>query len=143
MDKKTTYKDYHDFLEAEINAYRGGVKDYIYYLPALFKALSGTLDRPELEAEDRKIVLTALGYLVVPNDLLPEAVYGPVGYIDDVFVCCLVIERLVKKYSISFVEPYWEKETDLLEEYLSHALTTSREDLGELAEKVLAYTGLG
>jgi uncharacterized membrane protein YkvA (DUF1232 family) len=143
MAEKKSIGNYHAFLEEEINSYRGAIKDYIYYLPALFKALCGTLDEPALDAEDRKIILAALGYLVAPNDVVPEAVYGPAGYIDDVFACVCVLDRLVRKHGVAFVEPYWEKETDPLEEFLADTLEETKKDLGDLAEKVLAFTGLG
>lgn len=142
MAKAQMPEDYHDFLEKEINAYHGSIKEYIYYLPAIFKALSGVLDRPELQAEDRMTILCVLGYLIVPNDLLPEKIYGPAGYIDDVFVCVVALDRLVKKYGISFVEPYWERDTDPLEEFLEYALSEARKDLGDLAGKVIGFCGL-
>jgi uncharacterized membrane protein YkvA (DUF1232 family) len=136
------FADYHDFLEAEINSFRGAIKDYIYYLPALFKALCGALGRPELDAEDRRIILSALGYFIAPNDLIPESVYGPAGYIDDVFVCCRALDRLIGRYGVDFIEPYWEKDTDSVEEFLNQALEKTRKDLGGLADKVLAFTGM-
>lgn len=142
MAETTTYKDYHDFLEAEINGYRGAIKDYIYYLPALFRALCGMLDQPELEAGDRKFVLAALGYLVAPNDLVPEEIYGPAGYVDDVYVCCWVLDHLIKRHGIGFVEPYWEKETDPVDEFLAQTLEETKKDLGDMAKKVLEFTGL-
>jgi len=140
--KHSAFQDFHSFLESEMAAFKGSFKDYIYALPNLFKALCKLLGAQKLAPEDRQMILAALGYLVAPEDLLPEALYGPAGYIDDVFVCATVLDRLVKKYGSHFVEPYWDRKTQLVEEFLSAALPETRQDLGKLADKVLAFTGL-
>jgi uncharacterized membrane protein YkvA (DUF1232 family) len=142
MSDAPCFCDFHAFLEKEINSYRGKVKSYVYYLPALFKALCGVLDEKDLSAEERRQVLAALGYLVAPNDVVPEAVYGPAGYTDDVFVCATVLDRLVKAHGVGFVEPYWEKETDEVGEFLQEAIEEAGKDLGDKVQQVIQFTGL-
>ena len=143
MPDTACYGDYYALLKKEIDAYRGQVPPYVYYLPALFKALCGTLDEKDLKPEERRQVLAALGYLVAPNDVVPEEIYGPAGYADDVLVCATVLERLVKTHGVEFVEPYWEKDTDPLEEFLSAAIEETKKDLGEKEGQVMEFTGLG
>ncbi len=143
MPESATFGNFHAFLKREINSYRGKVKGYIYYLPALFKALCGLLDQRELEAGERRMILSALGYLVAPNDVIPESIYGPAGYVDDVFVCSIVLDRIGRAHGMEYLEPYWEKDTEPLEEFLKTAIEESRTDLGGKAAEVLDFTGLG
>ncbi len=44
MKKQNDYHDYYYYLKDEINKFHGPVKEYIYYLPALFRALTGILN---------------------------------------------------------------------------------------------------
>ena len=143
MAETGMFEDFHDFLHDEIHAYRGEVKEYVYYLPALFRALSGALGSGELSPDDRRLILAALGYLVAPHDIVPEDVYGPAGWADDVLVCSLVLDRLVKKYGLAFAGRYWEKKTDPLDAFLAHAIAEATSDLGGKAEVVLKFAGLG
>ncbi|MBN2353901.1 MAG: DUF1232 domain-containing protein [Spirochaetales bacterium] len=144
MAETKAFEDFHDFLYDQINSYSGPVKEYVYYLPPLFRALSGALGGGELAPDERRMALAALGYLAAPHDIVPEDVYGPSGWADDVFVCSLVLERLAKARGLEFVERYWEKqETDPLNGFLERAIEATRGDLGGKAELVLKFTGLG
>ncbi len=143
MAEPKAFEDFHDFLYDQINSYGGAVKEYVYYLPALFRALSGALGGGELSQDERRMALAALGYLAAPHDLVPEDVYGPSGWADDVFVCALVLDRLAQARGLGFVERYWEKqEADPLDGFLARAIEETRGDLGGKAELVLRFTGL-
>jgi uncharacterized membrane protein YkvA (DUF1232 family) len=136
------YEDYHDFLEKEIHAYGDRLKPYVFDLPAFFRTLCGTLNEKKLAAAERRLVLAALGYLVAPNDLVPEAIYGAAGFADDVFVCATVLDRLVQKHGIEFAATYWEKEDYQLRPCLAQAIKETKLDLGDVAEKVAQFAGL-
>ncbi len=143
MSEPRAFEDFHDFLYDQIKSYSGPVKEYVYYLPALFRALAGLLGCGELSQDERRLVLAALGYLAAPHDIVPEDVWGPSGWADDVFVCALVLERLAEARGIVFVEEHWEKqETDPLRAFLARTIEQTREDLGGKATVVLKFTGL-
>ncbi len=63
-------------------------------VPAYFDALAALAGRPELNDTQRRIVRRVIKYLVSPLDLLPEFIYGPVGFREDVLLIALAARRL-------------------------------------------------
>ncbi len=54
------------------------------------------LSDPRTPALPRAAVILALLYLVSPVDLIPEALFGVVGYLDDILMVWLAVRWLVK-----------------------------------------------
>ena len=100
------FKVYYDYLKEELERYRGDYAEYLFYLPELFKLLCEVLTA-ELAKADRLRVSAALGYFVAPRDVIHDEVYGPAGYVDDMFLCCYVLNKLEKKYGNKFLKKYW------------------------------------
>lgn len=135
-------KDYGDFLREELSQYRGDFDQYILYLPDFFDLLCQLMDT-DIDSDARRCINSALAYLVLPNDFLPENVYGPEGYTDDIFVITTVLAYLIKRYGIESIEPIWgpnesfddvaamcfEKSTKMMEEK-------------EMKDGILEYIGL-
>lgn len=142
MEKEKTYHFYCDFIKKEMNNYCDSIDSYLLYLPDLFKLLTGLLDQRGLKANDRKTILCALGYIVAPNDVIPERVYGPAGYVDDIYLCCWVLQKIIKKYGNDFVSPYWENSENSAEEIVKLCLNKAKAQLKEIAGDVLEYAGL-
>ena len=102
MENIKKFNSYYDFLKKEIMQFHGPIKEYVFYLPSLFKLLTDILNNNKLSADDRKLIFCALGYFVTPDDIIPEEIYGPAGYIDDIFLCSWVLKKLIKKYNVNF-----------------------------------------
>ena len=52
---------------------------------------------PDTPKYVKVIIAGALGYLMAPIDILPEAVLGPLGLVDDAAAIALLIRILLKK----------------------------------------------
>jgi uncharacterized membrane protein YkvA (DUF1232 family) len=92
-------KNYYDFLKYELDNFQGDFDSFILYIPDFFKLLCNLLDE-DFDKQDRRIINSALAYFVVPNDVILEEIYGPMGYVDDVFVCVKVLKKLQEKYGL-------------------------------------------
>ena len=55
----------------------------------------------------RALVASALAYFVLPIDLLPEAILGPVGTIDDLVLGLAMLSQAFGKDLEPFAEKYW------------------------------------
>lgn len=139
---KEDYKGYYDFLEEELARYKGDFDDFILHLPDFFKLLSNLLNE-DIEQEDRRKINCALGYFVAPADVIPEEIHGPYGYVDDIFLCCVVLDDLRDEYGIGFLETCWEHDEDL-ETVIEDAYEKSSEVIEEkgLKDDILEYSGL-
>ena len=57
----------------------------------------------------------ALAYFISPIDLMPEALLGPVGYMDDVAVACLALNAVLNKPgNREAAREHWQGDQDLL-----------------------------
>ncbi len=136
-------KTYYDYLNDELHSYEGEFDRFIFYIPDLFKLLCDMMDR-NIDVQDRQNINSALAYFVLPNDFLPEDVHGPMGYADDVFVCAMVVKKLVDKYGIKMIEEAWENEEDL-QFAIDICIEKGKKILDEmrLTDRLLEYVGLG
>ena len=140
---KQQYAGYYDFLKDEIRKFKGDFDDYIFYIPDFFNLLCNLLDDDRLDKLDRLKISGALAYFVVPNDVIPEEIYGPAGYIDDIFLCCYVLNDLEKKYGKNFLVEYWRGDEDIIE-VLDYSFKKSSKIIKEkgLKDEILKYVGL-
>ena len=136
------YKGYYEFLKDEMDRFRGDFDNYIFYVPEFFKLLCDLLNE-DIEKEDRNKISCALGYFVAPEDVIPEEIYGPAGYIDDIFLCCFVLNDLKDKYGIKLLKSLWNHDEDL-EFVLNYSYKESSKIIKEknLEDEILKYVGL-
>jgi len=106
-------RDYYNFLKEELENYEGNFDKFILYIPEFFTLLCQLLDEDIIDIEDRRKINSALAYFVVPNDVIPENIYGPMGYVDDIFACCVVLKQLKKKYGLNILKKYWDHDENL------------------------------
>ncbi len=135
-------KCYCDFLREEINSFEGDFDKFIYYIPEFFSLLCNLLEE-NVDSEDRKLINSALAYFVVPNDVISEEIYGPMGYVDDIYVCTLVLNKIKEKYGYNLLEQLWEHDENL-DFVLDYSFNKSYQLLEEqnLIEDILKYSGL-
>jgi len=126
----------------ELDNYGGEFDRFVCYAPPLFRLLCELMDTG-IDADDRREINSALAYFVLPNDFIPEDLYGPMGFADDIFVCVIVIDRLREKYGTEFLKEHWHNDEDFGEalricEEKSRALLEER----GVVKDVLEYAGL-
>ncbi len=135
---------YYTFLMQELQDFKDSGENIedVKHIPDFFKLLSDMLDRDEVDKEARMLINAALGYFVSPDDVLPDDVYGPKGYIDDVFICTFVIQKLYPNY-LRLMKQLWNVDVDL-EDAVETAHNHCRLYLEEqdLVERIIRYCGL-
>ncbi|HUT54298.1 MAG TPA: DUF1232 domain-containing protein [bacterium] len=72
-----------------------------------------TLDRRVPAAAKAKLGF-AIAYFISPLDLLPEAVLGPIGYLDDVAMAAWVIDSIIKSSGADLILEHWAGEADII-----------------------------
>lgn len=137
-------KTYIDYLRDEMTVLKESGGDFdreLLHFPDLIKLLCDILDEDIVDRESRSVIYVALGYLVVPNDVVPEEVYGAYGYMDDMYVSCIVLHTLMPKYPY-IIKKLWNSDEDL-KEVLDICTFKCEKFLDEknLKEKLLRYCG--
>jgi uncharacterized membrane protein YkvA (DUF1232 family) len=134
-------KSFDQLLQNDIANYEGRHDDLIYQAPALYRLLTHLLDDPHLPRKMRPLVLAAIAYFILPVDIIPEDLEGPYGYVDDIWLCAFVADRVRKEIGTDeILTSNWGGEgmvIPLIEEIISgkQGLVKNKEDL------ILDYIG--
>jgi uncharacterized membrane protein YkvA (DUF1232 family) len=136
---------YYNFLKEQMQMFKDQGKEFdevILYIPEYFRLLSDLLDQDIVDKDARMLVNAALGYFVAPDDVLPDDTYGPMGYIDDTFMCCHVLKILFAEYK-DLIYRLWASDEDF-EEVMNKCYNNSSIFLDEkdMKDRVLVYSGL-
>ena len=86
--------DFYDDLRQDIATYEGRHDDLIYLAPEFYRLLTNLLDDPRLPSRLRPLVSCAIAYFILPADIIPEEIYGPYGYVDDIFLCAFIANQV-------------------------------------------------
>lgn len=104
---------FYDRLRARVEAAvagsraSGAAAEALLLVPDVFIFLARlALDR-EVPAPSRRLIGGALVYFVVPFDLLPEAVLGAGGYLDDLVLACAVLAAAFGDDLAPWAEKHW------------------------------------
>ncbi len=135
------FKDFYDVIRENLDSYRGEYERFIDYGPDLFKLLSDMLNEENLRPELRLKICASLGYFVTPYDVIPEHIYGPHGYIDDIFLCCYVLKILEKEVGYESLDYIWDGEEEL-KDVIKVCYDSSKQILDNQVDEILAYVGL-
>ena len=133
---------YKKFLKKELNNFAGDFPQYIHNLPDFFDLLC-KLTEEEISKDTKREIYAALAYFVLPNDVISEEIYGPAGYIDDLFVCCLVLKKIEKEYGLGVLDKSWQGDGEI-KEVMDLCYTETLKELEEqnLVEAILKETTL-
>jgi len=74
------------------------IKTILYIVksgPMVLHLLISLMNHKDISGKTKRRVGAALGYFIFPLDALPEAIVGPVGYVDDILVAMLLIDHLL------------------------------------------------
>jgi uncharacterized membrane protein YkvA (DUF1232 family) len=135
------FKDFYDLLRENLDSYRGEYERFIDYGPDLFKLLIDILNDKNIGSHIRIKINAALAYYVAPFDIIPEQIYGPHGYIDDIYVCAYVIKDIGGELGYDYLETMWEGD-ESLEIVVDECYIKSEEILEDKVDEVLGYVGL-
>ena len=134
-------KDFYCTLIENLENYDGEYASFIDCGPNLFKLLCDLLDE-DIDRESRLEINAAISYYVVPMDVIPEQIYGPYGYIDDIFISVYVLKKIAEKYSYDLLQEVWENDSDI-KSVIDECYEKSFDVLeDEQIEAILFYVGL-
>lgn len=137
---QATFKDFYDTLVENLETYAGEYEAFIDYGPALFKLLCSILNC-EIDYSLRLPVCGAIGYYVTPEDIIPENIYGPYGYVDDIFISSYVLRMVGEKHGFELIQE--NTSLDDIEKIINECESKSRELLSDDEIKsIIEYTGL-
>ena len=89
-------------------------KEYLLVVPDIFYLLVKLAQDPDVPQSKKISLVAAIAYFISPIDLLPEAILGPIGYLDDLGIAAYVLNDLLNSIDPNIVRRNWAGEIDIL-----------------------------
>ncbi len=127
------YRELKQFVDSSLEQENLISEPWSYYftrLPELYMfcyniAISGKINNVTLTH-----LYIAIEYLISPVDFMPELIYGPDGFNEDMYFIALTLSDIHPKIPHELVEQYWTIDKDI-ENLTAEIIATARENLSE------------
>ena len=137
----TEFKDFYDTLIENLNSFEGDYASFIDCGPNLFNLLCDLLSQKEIKKEMRLEISAAIAYFVAPDDIIPEEIYGPYGYIDDIFISVYILRKVADEFGYDYLQNLWKHDSNV-NEIMDECYDNSLELLEDKVYPILVYVGL-
>lgn len=128
-------------LKEDVSGYKGRFSQIIKEAPAFFRLMTRLLDDRALPANFSPLVIAAIAYFILPKDAIPEEKYGPPGYVDDIFLCAMVADRVMKESgSEEILVRNWDGNAPIIP-LVREILQREKELIGEEKARIMEYIG--
>ena len=92
----------------------GKTADYLLLVPDVFILLWRLTTDSRVTGKDKVLLGSAVAYYIFPFDLLPEALVGPMGFLDDLVFGVYVLNRIVTTTDPAILREHWSGSDDVL-----------------------------
>jgi uncharacterized membrane protein YkvA (DUF1232 family) len=101
----------------------------VLVVPDVFHLLCKLMLRKDVPPRYKAKLGVLIVYFVLPLDFIPEAIVGPLGYLDDLALSAWALNDLVNHTCTDIVTEEWAGEGDILE-IIRHILDVADEMVG-------------
>ena len=89
--------------------------EYLLLVPDVFILLWRLVNDSRVTGKSKVLLGTAIAYYFLPFDIMPEALVGPVGYLDDLVFAVYVLNRILVDTDVALLREHWSGSEDVLE----------------------------
>ncbi|MEA2336381.1 MAG: hypothetical protein QOE82_388 [Thermoanaerobaculia bacterium] len=93
----------------------GKTAGYLLLVPDVFILLWRLTSDSRVNGKDKVLLGSAVAYYVMPFDLIPEALIGPAGYLDDLVFGVYVLNKILGSVDASILREHWSGSEDVLD----------------------------
>lgn len=134
-------KRFDAMLEKDISGYEGEFSRLIAQAPALYKMMTRLLDDRALPRSMSPLVIAAIAYFILPEDIIPEEKYGAAGYVDDIYLCAFVANEVMKESSSpDILARNWDGKVPVIA-LVKEILDRENELIGDKKDRIMQYIG--
>jgi uncharacterized membrane protein YkvA (DUF1232 family) len=103
----------HDFI-ARRGTTVGKAGDYLLLVPDVFMLLVRLARDSRVSGKNKMLLGTGIAYYIFPLDVIPEALLGPMGWMDDLLFGVYILSRLLLDTDVAVLREHWSGREDLL-----------------------------
>ena len=93
----------------------GKTADFLLLVPDVFILLWRLTSDSRVNGKDKVLLGSAVVYYIMPFDLIPEAIVGPIGYLDDLVFGVYVLNKILGNVDASILREHWSGSDDVLD----------------------------
>lgn len=128
------YDDFYKKIRKQISGYLEK-KDFKYanillLAPDFFHLLVKLSLDPRVPKDKKVKLVAALAYFISPIDFIPEAILGPIGYMDDIAITAWVLNDFINSGDSDILYQHWAGEGDVLAN-IQNVLTVADKYIGQ------------
>jgi len=127
---------FYDRVRTRIQEYvdsKGGMvektAEFLLLVPDMFILLWRLANDPRVTGKNKVLLGSGLAYYIFPFDFLPEALVGPMGYLDDLVFAVYVLNKMLTDTDVSILREHWSGDEDVLDA-VRRVLTTADQLVG-------------
>ena len=87
---------------------------FLLLVPDVFMLLWRLMADARVIGKDKVLIGSAVAYFVLPFDLIPEALVGPMGYLDDLVFGAFVLHKILDSTDPEVLREHWSGSEDVL-----------------------------
>lgn len=113
---------FYDRLRKRIHFYLGrggrGVEkfgEFLLLVPDVFILLWRLANDSRVTGKNKVLLGTGVAYFVFPFDIIPEAIVGPIGYLDDLVFGVYILNKMLADTDVEILRGHWSGDQDVLE----------------------------
>jgi len=93
----------------------GKTAGFLLLVPDVFILLWRLTSDSRVNGKDKVLLGSAVVYYIMPFDLIPEAIVGPIGYLDDLVFGVYVLNKILGNVDASILREHWSGSDDVLD----------------------------
>lgn len=93
----------------------GKTGEYLLLVPDVFVLLWRLVADARVKGKNKALLVTGLAYYISPFDLIPEAIVGPIGYLDDLVFAVYVLNKVLGEVDSAVLREHWSGDRDVLD----------------------------
>jgi len=103
-----------NYLEKKGRAVEKGA-EFLLLVPDVFMLLWRLAKDKRVSGKNKVLLGSGVAYFILPFDLIPGAIVGPIGYLDDLVFGVYILNKVLKDTDASIVREHWSGSDDVLE----------------------------
>ncbi len=111
---------FYDRMRARIHEYlkkKGKVaksSEFLLLVPDLFMLLWRLANDSRVSGRNKVLLGSGIAYFIFPFDIMPEALLGPIGYLDDLVFGVYILNRMLADTDVEILRKHWSGDEDVL-----------------------------